>query len=180
MSLFAVQDDVQARARAAGMTVEGLLRSEAIARRRGPQAVRRIAAPRPEPVSDRLREIRDSFDKASKRRKEAWRESWRFMVMLAVREQMRSRTTIRKIIDEVCAKTGLDLIDMKSDRRPRKITRIRFYAYWRARHETTFSLPQMGTAFNRDHTSILHGIRVFQAALDAGEEWAVKLAEGGR
>lgn len=47
-----------------------------------------------------------------------------------------------------------------SKRRVREVSFARFMAYYFARRVTEMSLPRLGLAFgNRDHTSVLHGLR---------------------
>ena len=52
--------------------------------------------------------------------------------------------------------TGDDL-----DRRTRcvRMARIRQIAFYLCRNHTTRSLPEIGRAFDRDHTTVLHGVR---------------------
>lgn len=66
----------------------------------------------------------------------------------------------KSIAREVAAKHAVTLIDLVSDRRDQRIVRARHEAFYRCRHETTMSLPQIGKRFgNRDHTTVLHGIK---------------------
>lgn len=65
---------------------------------------------------------------------------------------------IRQIIEEVAISHGFSWNDVLSARRTNKLARVRHEAFWRARNETTHSLPAIGRAFNRDHTSVMYGI----------------------
>lgn len=67
---------------------------------------------------------------------------------------------------EVAKKHGLTLNDLMSIRRDQASVNARYEAFWRCRHETTMSLPQIGRRFgNRDHTTVLHGIQKHEKML---------------
>jgi chromosomal replication initiator protein len=60
--------------------------------------------------------------------------------------------------------------DLVSERRDKQSVLARQCAMWRIKRELPWSLPRIGRAFgDRDHTTILHGIRRHQARIDAGE-----------
>lgn len=68
--------------------------------------------------------------------------------------------TMISIIAEVARKHGLKVADLKGPRRNRPYVRARQEAMYRCYRETDNSLPAIGRAFgNRDHTTVLHGIR---------------------
>ena len=48
---------------------------------------------------------------------------------------------------------------LKSHQRSRRIAYPRFVAYWLYSELTGHTLPQIGKIFDRDHTTIMHGIR---------------------
>jgi chromosomal replication initiation ATPase DnaA len=75
--------------------------------------------------------------------------------------QARARVpAIAEIIAEVAKETGLTVAMLVGDRRSRPIVAARHLAYWRAARETGASLAAIGRAFgDRDHTTIIHGIR---------------------
>lgn len=73
--------------------------------------------------------------------------------------------SIREIQREVCAKHGITLHDLLSDRRQKHIVIARLEGYWRAYRETPRSLPTIGRAFRRHHTSVLSGIRAHEARM---------------
>ena len=76
----------------------------------------------------------------------------------------------KRIMQEICKLYGVRMIDLVSQRRDALTCRARQHCYWTMRHETTWSLPRIGKFFgNRDHTSILHGIRRHEARIAAGE-----------
>lgn len=75
--------------------------------------------------------------------------------------QARARATaIAEIIAEVAKETGLTVAMIVGDRRSRPIVAARHMAHWRVARETGASLAAIGRAFgDRDHTTIIHGIR---------------------
>lgn len=66
--------------------------------------------------------------------------------------------TLRSIAEQVAVKHDLSLADLKSASRMKPLARARFEYFARA-HEAGFSLPQIGRTMNRDHTTVLNGIR---------------------
>jgi hypothetical protein len=78
--------------------------------------------------------------------------------------------TLADIAAEVCRKHRVSLTAFRSPRRGQQFVQARFEFYWRARNETEKSLPQIGRYVNRDHTTIMHGIRKYEAALGLTSE----------
>lgn len=75
----------------------------------------------------------------------------------------------RDIVEEVAAKHGVFMSDMRSVRRGRAQVAARHEAMWRLRNETTMSLPEIGRRLGgRDHTTVLHGVKRHQERLDKG------------
>lgn len=73
----------------------------------------------------------------------------------AVEPSVRSMT---QIVDDVAAANGLTVADLKGKSRERHIAWPRQWAYALCRRQGR-SLPQIARFFNRDHTTIMHGIR---------------------
>jgi chromosomal replication initiator protein len=72
-----------------------------------------------------------------------------------------ARLSVGFILQRVAVAYGVDVRLLTSPRRARKIARPRQVAMWLcAKLLPGHSLPQIGRAFgNRDHTTIMHGIR---------------------
>ena len=71
------------------------------------------------------------------------------------------------IVDYVCHKYGVSKIDLVSVRRTMDLILPRQEIMFKLRHHTVLSLPQIGRLLgDRDHTTVLHGIRKFQIRLD--------------
>jgi len=79
---------------------------------------------------------------------------------------------VQKIMYEVAIKHGVRVSDLRGPSRTKRFVIARQEAMWEIRNRRpTFSLPQIGRLFGkRDHTTVLHGIRVHQKRLDDLEE----------
>ncbi len=60
---------------------------------------------------------------------------------------------------------NLKLLDLKSTRKDRRIARPRQIAMYLAKTLTTKSLPEIGSAFDRDHTTIIHAVRTIESKI---------------
>ncbi|RZJ46271.1 MAG: hypothetical protein EON87_05250 [Brevundimonas sp.] len=73
---------------------------------------------------------------------------------------------VREIVGGVANEHGLSLAEITGERRHRFIAWPRQEAMWRLYQHTSFSLPAIGRLMGgRDHTTVLHGIRAFEARL---------------
>ena len=80
---------------------------------------------------------------------------------------------IRKIEREVCQAYGFTKLELWSVRRTSDVCLARQEAYFRMKHETNCSLPKIGERCgDRDHTTVLHGIRKIAAKIAKG--WRMK------
>lgn len=77
----------------------------------------------------------------------------------------------KNIVREVCEKTGVSMIDIRSHRRsPKSLIAARREAMFRLRNETLLSLPQIGKLMGGfDHTTVLHSIGKHKASLIPSE-----------
>jgi chromosomal replication initiator protein len=66
--------------------------------------------------------------------------------------------TPRTILARECARRGLSVSEITGPKRHREIAHPRQDIMRIIRDETDASLPQIGRLFNRDHTTVLHGI----------------------
>ena len=60
---------------------------------------------------------------------------------------------------KVCAEHGVDFDEVCSDRRFLNLVLIRQEIFYRIRVELGMSYPEIGKRFNRDHSTIIHGVR---------------------
>jgi hypothetical protein len=102
-------------------------------------------------------------------RKMLWQRSWQKMVSLAQFAE-NPVPTLQMILHQVADKHGVTVLDLKSDRRFQKIVEARWEVFYRARHETALSLPQIGRMVGgKDHTTVLHGIKQHTKRMEAGK-----------
>lgn len=73
---------------------------------------------------------------------------------------------IRDIIAEVADEFQLFPSDIVSHKRRSKIVKARHKAMWRARQETNASYLKLARIFKRDHTTVIHGVRCWEAIRD--------------
>ena len=73
---------------------------------------------------------------------------------------------IRDIIAEVADEFQLFPSDIVSHKRRSKIVKARHKAMWRARQETDASYLKLARIFKRDHTTVIHGVRCWEAIRD--------------
>lgn len=85
--------------------------------------------------------------------------------------------TIKRIQEIVARSFSTTLIDLLSDRRDKQISAIRHTAMLMARRHTKCSLPRIGRAFQRDHTSIMNGCRRAEQRIKYSAVMAAKVAE---
>ena len=79
------------------------------------------------------------------------------------------RKSARQIVAEVALKHGLKMSDLTGPYRHKSIVKARHEAMWRVRDETNLSYPQIGRVLgNRDHTTVLHGVRKHGRVREAG------------
>jgi hypothetical protein len=113
-------------------------------------------APRPEPPLDRsgqgriIEELRQEIAQLSGRLKAMVREDQAPLVV---------PSRLKQVISAVANRYGVQLRDLVSDRRPRNVIRARQVAMYLAKELTGHSLPSIGRALLRDHTTVLHGCR---------------------
>jgi len=65
----------------------------------------------------------------------------------------------RQIIDEASRASGFSVEALKGPRQTRGIAHTRQDAMLAIREATKLSLPQIGRLFNRDHTTVLWGLK---------------------
>jgi len=102
-------------------------------------------------------------------------------------EEMRGISpAVRKIIVTVSRVSRVQVLEILGRSRKTGIAEVRQIAFWLARRFTGRSLPSIGEAFDRDHTTILHGVRLVDRFIedhliappeDTVEAWAKVLIE---
>ncbi len=82
------------------------------------------------------------------------------------------KAQVDDIIRCVAQHYHLNTSDLLGSRRSQDIVRPRQVAIYLAKHLTTRSLPVIGRAFSRDHTTVLHSIRRIERLLVSDDELA--------
>lgn len=82
-----------------------------------------------------------------------------------------TKPKIANVLKETADHYGVTVADIISARRTAKIMKPRQMAMYIARFVTLRSLPEIGRRMgDRDHTTILHGIRRIEGMIEAGDE----------
>lgn len=68
-----------------------------------------------------------------------------------------TKSNWRRIVYEVCKQRGVEYEIVLGKNMKPKYCEARFECWFRIHEETTYSYPQIGKFFGRDHTTILHG-----------------------
>ena len=66
----------------------------------------------------------------------------------------KDRSVIERIIRATCTVTGVTRNELLSGRKPANLVHARHIAMYLAREYTTLSLPKIGLAMNKDHTTV--------------------------
>jgi chromosomal replication initiator protein len=75
------------------------------------------------------------------------------------------------------AKFGVSLRELMSDRKAQRVARPRQIAMFLAKELTSRSLPVIGHAFDRDHTTVMHACRVVELRCAGDAKFAAAVAE---
>lgn len=82
----------------------------------------------------------------------------KFALKRVIEESEKEPITLESIQKTVCEKYNLELKDMSSKNRARQIAYPRQIAMYLCRQLTDLSLVIIGDSFNRDHSTIMHGV----------------------
>ena len=83
------------------------------------------------------------------------------------------RITVQAIIDAVTKYYGVRTADLQGKRRHKSIAFPRQVCMYLARRHTRYSLEEVGNYFGgRDHTTVLHAVRVVEAHMGRDPEVA--------
>jgi chromosomal replication initiator protein len=85
--------------------------------------------------------------------------------------------SLEAIQEAVCRQHGVTRSELLSARRSARIARSRQLAMYLARELTPLSLAEIARAFDRDHTTVLHAVRVVASRLEPGTELASAVHE---
>lgn len=77
--------------------------------------------------------------------------------------------SMHNVAEQVAVAHGFTVLDLQSERKPRKLAEARFEAYFRCSTETRCSISKIAQFFRRDHSTVLHGIIRYRDRKLAGE-----------
>ena len=84
-------------------------------------------------------------------------------IPVKVNPDLPSGHSLREIVDLVCEIEGLSILELRSQRRSRRLIDARQIYYWLARKYTLQSYPAIARFMGgRDHTTAMHGQRMLQ------------------
>lgn len=90
---------------------------------------------------------------------------------LTVADVLRRGAALRdQIVDEVCKKHGLMEIALRRDVRYTEYVHARWETFYRLHTELGMSQSQIARYFNRDHSTIHHGLRKYEEMLREAAE----------
>ena len=73
--------------------------------------------------------------------------------------------TLHRVAERIARDEGVRVSDILGPSRERQPTRARHRLWAVTRASTDLSYPQLGRIFGRDHTTIMSGVRKYEAAL---------------
>lgn len=82
-----------------------------------------------------------------------------------VRQSFRGPEHLYHLLEAVSRKHGLDVEDVRGPHRQKPLVNARWEFIAHAREEG-HSLPTIGAAINRDHTTVMHALREMRASND--------------
>ena len=91
-----------------------------------------------------------------------------------------SAPSLEAIQDAVGSVLGVTRAELVSAGRTPRVARARQLAMYLSRELTSLSLTQIARAFNRDHTTVLHAVRVVSTRLEPGSETSEAIHQAHR
>jgi len=89
--------------------------------------------------------------------------------VIAHKDPFAMKRALRQLVADIALIYGISTTDIYSKRRTRKICAARHHVMFEISHRTEWSLPQIGRFLDRDHTTVLHGIRLHKERIEKGE-----------
>ena len=128
----------------------------------------RLNAPQPKPVDKPVIEVKLPVDNSNKIEESPEVIEFAQEISLALLYKMMydgtqpvRRKLWKDVIADVEQKTQFEFVDLISIRRTKDLCEARHYMFWRLHKELKWmSVAEIGRRCARDHTTILHGIKV--------------------
>jgi chromosomal replication initiation ATPase DnaA len=83
-----------------------------------------------------------------------------------------ARLTMAEIMKATCDYYCFTREEMRGPRQTAAVARARQLCYFIARRHTHMSLSEIGRCFNRDHTTVMHGVQKIERAISEDEDVA--------
>jgi len=77
------------------------------------------------------------------------------------------RVSMKTVVAEISEMYGVTVADLHGPSRTRAISMARQHAMFVMADQPHLSLPMIGKFFDRDHTTVLHGVRRHKARMEA-------------
>lgn len=72
------------------------------------------------------------------------------------------------LLDRVCAGRGVTRAEVCGRGRTRTVASARHELWWHLRSTRAFSYEEIGRLFERNHSTVLHGVRAHQRVIKSG------------
>ena len=82
---------------------------------------------------------------------------------------------LRKIIETVCAQFAVNKFELTGSSRKQHVSHARQCAFLLARKKTALTFEQIAKVFNRDHGTVIAGIKSAQNRIDTCQQYAAKV-----
>ena len=96
--------------------------------------------------------------------------SYTFTASVAPPDMIKLRPERYGKFEQACMAHGITRHQARSKSRTRDLAHPRQAAMLWLRNNTNLSLPEIGRLFDRDHTTVLHGIRAAEKRANGGEQ----------
>lgn len=88
---------------------------------------------------------------------------------IKVKDPFALKRAVRQLVADIALIYGLTADDIFSQRRTRTISAARHHVMFEIAQRTEWSLSQIGRFLGRDHTTVLHGVRLHKERIENGE-----------
>lgn len=93
-------------------------------------------------------------------------------IKASYRKECAPKITPDKVIQVVCNHYNIDRSDLKGRCRQKELVHARHVIFYLLRNHASMTLKSAGALFNRDHTTVIHGVQKLHDLMDT--EPAVK------
>jgi len=113
-------------------------------------------------------------------KQELTRENLQHLLRDTIEQEQKTELTFTTIQRAVAEYYDVRFADMTSKRRQRSVAVPRQVAMYLCRHMTRSSLPDIASAFDKTHATILHAARSIESRMDVDDELKLRVREISR